>query len=115
MSWSNEELIEELMWEAHEKGMGTMLIELAGEIQGKEKVERVLSFQRAYNELKINEIKIARFRKTKKGLKSWSVLNVTPLLKNIGRWIVMNKGPLIKKLPFLHNTVKIVKQILRRK
>ena len=67
MSWSNEELIEELMWEAHEKGMGTMLIELAGEIQGKEKVERVLSFQRAYNELKINEIKIAIFRKTKNG------------------------------------------------
>ena len=69
MSWSNEELIEELMWEAHEKGLGSELIDLASAIQSNEKLDRAESFQRAYNELKIGEINIAKFQKKPNGSK----------------------------------------------
>ena len=67
MSYSNEELIEELMWDAHEKGMGSQLIDLAGDIQSREKMERVDAFQRAYIQLGIRQIKIAKFKKNKNG------------------------------------------------
>jgi ribosomal protein L34E len=69
MSWSNEELIEELMWEAHEKGLGSELIDLASAIQSSEKLDRTESFQRAYDKLKIGEIKIAKFQKKPNGSK----------------------------------------------
>ena len=69
MSWSNEELIEELMWEAHEKGLGEKLIDLATEIQSREKLERVSSFQMAYDQLKIGDFKISKFRKNRTGAK----------------------------------------------
>lgn len=70
MSYSNEELIEELMWDAHEKGMGSKLIDLASDIQSREKMERVDAFQRAYAQLGIKQIKIAKFKKDKNGSKS---------------------------------------------
>ena len=69
MSYSNEELIEELMWDAYEKGMGTNLIDLASDIQSKEKMERVDAFQSAYIQLGIRQIKIAKFKKNKNGSK----------------------------------------------
>ena len=69
MSWSNEELIEELMWEAHEKGMGDKLIELANEFRTKQKIDRIQAFQMAYNDLGIKEIKIAKFKKNVTGAK----------------------------------------------
>ena len=69
MSYSNEELIEELMWDAHDKGMGDKLIDLASEIQSREKIERVNAFQAAYDKLGIEQIKIARFKKNKNGAK----------------------------------------------
>ena len=53
MSWSNEEYIEELLWFAHEKGKGNLLMDTASKIQMDYKVDRPKSFELAAKQLNI--------------------------------------------------------------
>lgn len=53
MSWSNEEYIEELLWFAHEKGKGNLLMDVASKIQMDKKVDRAKSFELAAKQLNI--------------------------------------------------------------
>jgi uncharacterized protein with PIN domain len=69
MSYSNEDLMEELLWDAHEKGMGDVLLTKSNEISEKEKVGRYVAIQRAYHLLGIDQIKIAKFQKKPNGSK----------------------------------------------
>lgn len=69
MSYSNEELVEELLWEAHEKGLGTALLDLSNELQSKEKLGRYDAINKAYQILEIKEMRIAKFSKKKDGSK----------------------------------------------
>ena len=69
MSYSNEDLMEELLWDAHEKGMGQILIDKSNEISDKEKLGRYESIQKAYHILGIDQIKIAKFQKNPNGSK----------------------------------------------
>jgi hypothetical protein len=48
---SNEELIEELLWTAYQKGMGVQLAERAGELLKNSKIDRIVAYEKAYNEL----------------------------------------------------------------
>lgn len=69
MSYSNEELVEELLWEAHEKGLGTTLLDLSNELQSKEMLGRYEAIHKAYQILEIKELRIAKFQKKKDGSK----------------------------------------------
>ena len=50
---SNEELIEELLWEAHEKGLGDAMIKLAGGYIKDHNMRKSFAYQKAYDELQI--------------------------------------------------------------
>lgn len=69
MSYSNEELVEELLWEAHEKGLGHNLLDLSNELQSKERLGRHDAIIKAYQILEIKEMRIAKFKKNKNGAK----------------------------------------------
>lgn len=53
MSWSNEDYIEELLWFAHEKGKGNLLLESASKIEKEQKVGRSTAFSIAAKQLNI--------------------------------------------------------------
>lgn len=48
---TNEEIIEELLWMAYQKGLGVQLAELAGTKIKESKVDRVSAYDEAYREL----------------------------------------------------------------
>ena len=51
---NNEELVEELLWEAHKKGIGTEILDKAKEIQTTMRLPWVDSVQKAYNDLDVD-------------------------------------------------------------
>jgi hypothetical protein len=53
MSWSSEDYIEELLFVAHKKGKGTLLMDVASKIQIDKKLDRSKSFELAARELNI--------------------------------------------------------------
>jgi hypothetical protein len=53
MSWSSEDYIEELLYVAHQKGKGMLLMDAASKIQMDKKVDRTRSFELAAKELNI--------------------------------------------------------------
>ena len=53
MSWSSEDYVEELLYFAHKKGKGTLLMEVASKIQIDRKIDRTTSFEIAARELNI--------------------------------------------------------------
>jgi hypothetical protein len=53
MSWSNEKLIEELIWVAHSKNLGGTLVEMASKIQLERKTGVVDSYLIAMKELNL--------------------------------------------------------------
>jgi hypothetical protein len=50
---TNNELIEELLYEAHEKGMGEELLKLAHTYVTEHKMRKSLAYQKAYDDLQI--------------------------------------------------------------
>jgi hypothetical protein len=50
---TNDELIEELLWEAHEKGLGTNMIQLAGKYINEDNMRKSFAYQKAYDELQV--------------------------------------------------------------
>lgn len=50
---TNDELIEELLWEAHNKGMGKEMISLASKYISEYKMRKSFAYQKAYEELQI--------------------------------------------------------------
>jgi hypothetical protein len=55
---NNEELVEELLWEAHRKGIGHEVLDKAKEIQTNLKLEWVDCIQRAYHGLDVDNYEI---------------------------------------------------------
>jgi hypothetical protein len=53
MSWSSEDYIEELLYVAHQKGKGSLLMDVASKIQMDKKIDRTSSFELAAKELNI--------------------------------------------------------------
>jgi len=53
MSWSSEDYIEELLYVAHQKGKGGLLMDVASKIQMDKKIDRTSSFELAAKELNI--------------------------------------------------------------
>ena len=53
MSWSSEDYIEELLYAAHQRGKGGLLMDVASKIQVENKVDRTKSFELAAKELNI--------------------------------------------------------------
>jgi len=51
---NNEELVEELLWEAHKRGIGNEVLDKAKEIQSNMKLEWVDCVQKAYHELDVD-------------------------------------------------------------
>ena len=51
---TNDELIEELLWEAHSKGMGKEMISLASKYITEDKIRKSFAYQKAYDELQIS-------------------------------------------------------------
>ena len=51
---NNEELVEELLWEAHKRGIGTEVLNKAKEIQTSMRLPWVDSVQKAYNDLDVD-------------------------------------------------------------
>lgn len=51
---NNEELVEELLWAAHKKGIGTEVLDKAKEIQTTMRLPWVDSVQKAYNDLDVD-------------------------------------------------------------
>jgi hypothetical protein len=51
---NNEELVEELLWVAHKKGIGTEVLDKAKEIQTTMRLPWVDSVQKAYNDLDVD-------------------------------------------------------------
>ena len=50
---SNEELIEELLWESHKKGLGDAMIQLAGKYINENKMRKSFAYQKAYEDLQV--------------------------------------------------------------
>jgi len=50
---TNDELIEELLWEAHKKGLGTDMIQLAGKYINENNMRKSFAYQKAYDELQV--------------------------------------------------------------
>lgn len=53
MSWSSEDYIEELLYAAHQRGKGGLLMDVASKIQVENKIDRTKSFELAAKELNI--------------------------------------------------------------
>jgi hypothetical protein len=53
MSWSNEKLVEELIWIAHSENLGGTLVEMASKIQLEKKLGIVDSYLLAMKELNL--------------------------------------------------------------
>jgi len=53
MSWSSEDYIEELLYVAHQKGKGGLLMDVASKIQMDNKIDRTKSYELAAKELNI--------------------------------------------------------------
>ena len=53
MSWSSEDYIEELLYVAHQKGKGGLLMDVASKIQMDKKIDRTSSFELAAKKLNI--------------------------------------------------------------
>lgn len=53
---SNEDLIEEMLWNAYKQGKGILLAEMAGMLMLKEKLSRMKAYEKAYTSLDL-EIK----------------------------------------------------------
>lgn len=51
---SNEKIVEELLWEAHKKGLGTEVLDTAKKLQTNMKISWVDSVQKAYNDLDVD-------------------------------------------------------------
>lgn len=52
---TNEELIEELLWAAYEKGLGIQLAELAGLKLQQGELDRMVAYSKAYEELGLDD------------------------------------------------------------
>jgi len=50
---TNDELIEELLWEAHTKGIGKDMINLANKYIIEDKMRKSFAYQKAYEELQV--------------------------------------------------------------
>jgi hypothetical protein len=50
---TNDELIEELLWEAHGKGLGIEMLNLAGKYIKEQNMRKSFAYQKAYDELQI--------------------------------------------------------------
>jgi hypothetical protein len=55
---NNEELVEELLWVAHRKGIGNEVIDKAKQIQTKMKFKWVDCVQKAYHDLDVDNYEI---------------------------------------------------------
>jgi hypothetical protein len=55
---NNEELVEELLWVAHRKGIGNEVIDKAKQIQTEMKFKWVDCVQKAYHDLDVDNYKI---------------------------------------------------------
>ena len=55
---SNEELVEELLWEAHKKGLGTEVLDTAKKLQTTMKLSWVDAVSRAYHDLDVENYEI---------------------------------------------------------
>lgn len=50
---TNDELIEELLWEAHGKGLGNAMIQLAGKYINEDNIRKSFAYQKAYEDLQV--------------------------------------------------------------
>jgi hypothetical protein len=55
---NNEELVEELLWESHKKGLGTEVLDTAKKLQTTMKLSWVDAVSRAYHDLDVENHKI---------------------------------------------------------
>jgi hypothetical protein len=55
---NNEELVEELLWEAHKKGLGTEVLDKAKELQTTMKLSWVDAVSKAYTDLDVENYEI---------------------------------------------------------